>query len=1451
MTTAISSAEKPRLAVRAFQWIALPLTLVLVMTFASLPMNWQQQAIFGGAIIAAALIVSRIARGKGAVYVLVLLSSCATARYAYWRIDALHHYFVSPWMQVDKWNATSMLLLICAEIYSFMILYLGFVQTIAPLRRQPVPLPEHIEDWPSVDVMVPTYNEPLDVVRYTVLAAQQIDWPQDKLNVWLLDDGDREQFRGFAEFAGVHYVARPEHNHAKAGNINYALERTTGDLIAIFDSDHIPTRSFLQVTVGWFLKDKKLGMLQTPHHFYSPDPFERNLDHFREVPNEGELFYGIIQDTNDLWNATFFCGSCAVLRRDALSSVGGIAHETVTEDAHTSFRMHKIGWNTAYINITQAAGLATESIADHVKQRVRWARGMAQILRIDNPLFARGLKWPQRLCYLNAMLHFFYALPRLIFLTAPIVYLLFGKLNIPGYWLSILVFAFPHLALATITNSRIQGEKRHSFWNEVYETVLSPYILLPTLLALISPKLGKFNVTAKGQNQEDDAFDSRMATPYLVLFGLNFAALFMALPRYLYWDTGHAGTIVMNVFWTLFNIVVLGVSLSVCWETRQRRTAVRVVTPIPVQIEAEGRSCLGVTQDVSVGGAAVLAKGDWSLGERVRISFPEEDDHHPLWASVVKSSSNGVSLEFQATTIEEQRVITRVLYSRADRWMNWSATRANDNPLRSFVGVLGSSMRGFGKMAQLTTGSGAPASRKPALGRGFAVLLLIIGVVLLAFWNARADTLPAKPVAHRPENTMSVRVVLGAFPGTKQGILLDRNNRGRIVEISLPSTVLAEQGELKLKYTLPDAGKGTASTLDVLLNDAALASITPTARDLANGGGEITIPLPADQLVGRNRFTLQLAGTADGACGSQRQGDGSIRIDPETEVSFQVQRLALASDLSLLPQPFLQQTAGLPTELPFVFAQQPDMPTLQAAGVFASWLGSQAYESGATFPTNIGSLPAGNAVVLLIGSEQLSGLNVPEATPASLSVVASPSDPYSKLLILRADNAEHLLALVQAVAIGQVKLSGGSASLGTLDLPTKRLPDDAPRWIHTDRISLNQLAGSDRIQTSGSNPVNLYLRFAPDYNFGIRKDMYLHLAYSSDAQQLSPRSNVEVRLNGNSAGSVPIHPGGTEAQPHSTNIALGDLPAAVFANTLQLQFFFVPPPAKACDANNNSAASIGSGSFLDMGGAPHLARLPDLRLFANAGYPFTRRADLADTTVLLSASPSAAELTLYLDLMGHFGAQTGYPALRVQVAHVTEAANFRDRNLLVLGTFSNLAELPEISAAMPLRFDGGQWGLSRRARLAPFLDKWMNFGSIRASTPDATNGIAPDGIVEGIESPFRSERSIVLVLARDKSLMAPFISSLVAQLPQDGIRENVSLWQGGNFDSYRLGAPEYSLGNVPKLQEWRTNLPRYPWVLALLLLLICTLLSAWMKIWIDHRIRIRLNDLKISPNQAG
>ena len=662
----------------------LPLMALLLAVVAWLPMTWQEQLLFGSAVVAASIAVSRLSAGHRTTHFLMLISVCVTMRYAWFRIASLWHYLRSPWSAPNPLDATFMALLLLAELYSFTILLLGYMQGIAPLERRPEPLPRDTSQWPSVDVFIPTYNEPLELVRTTALAATLIDWPADRLRVVILDDGERDEFRAFAEEAGIDYVARTEHSHAKAGNINHALQMSNAEYVAIFDSDHIPTRSFLQMTVGWFLRDPKLGMLQTPHHFYSPDPVERNLDHFRTVPNEGELFYGVIQDGNDLWNATFFCGSCAVIRRAALEEVGGIAVETVTEDAHTSLRMQMKGWNTAYLNTVQAAGLATESVSAHVRQRTRWARGMIQILRTDNPLLARGLKPAQRLCYLNAMLHFMYAAPRLIFLASPLLYLVLGKLNMPGYWLTILVFAAPHLVLSTLTNSRIQGHKRHTFWNEVYETILSPYILFPTWLALVNPRYGKFDVTMKGSQQEDH-FDVRIGWPFLAMLALNVVGLALAVPRYLFWNAEHRGTVLMNVVWTLFNIVILGVTVAVCYERRQRRGAVRIAARIPVRVTGNGESLNAFSQNVSSTGMALLLSGRWRKEQEVSISFDEAEKAAPIRARVTGQSGNLVRVRFGELNIDEQLTVTQVIYSRADRWLDWGKGRQDDHLVRSFM----------------------------------------------------------------------------------------------------------------------------------------------------------------------------------------------------------------------------------------------------------------------------------------------------------------------------------------------------------------------------------------------------------------------------------------------------------------------------------------------------------------------------------------------------------------------------------------------------------------------------------------------------------------------------------------------------------------------------------------------------------------------------------------------
>ena len=183
----------------------------------------------------------------------------------------------------------------------------------------------------------------------------------------------------------VNYLTRARNEHAKAGNLNNGLEHSTGDLVAVFDADHAPARSFLEETIGYFATEKNLFLVQTPHFFINPDPVERNLGTFHTMPSENEMFYGVIQRGLDKWNAAFFCGSAAVLRREALQETNGFSGVSITEDCETALELHSRGWKSIYVDKPLIAGLQPDSFASFIGQRSRWAQGMIQILRYRFP----------------------------------------------------------------------------------------------------------------------------------------------------------------------------------------------------------------------------------------------------------------------------------------------------------------------------------------------------------------------------------------------------------------------------------------------------------------------------------------------------------------------------------------------------------------------------------------------------------------------------------------------------------------------------------------------------------------------------------------------------------------------------------------------------------------------------------------------------------------------------------------------------------------------------------------------------------------------------------------------------------------------------------------------------------------------------------------------------------
>jgi cellulose synthase (UDP-forming) len=676
--------------------VAIVASILLVLAISiTTPMGGRNQTLF---LLATCLFALWLRKSESsmATTAMIGLAVASSVRYLWWRITTT--------LQFDNYlDAFFGTLLIGAEIYVWMVLVLGFLQTISPLKRGSVDLPKNRAVWPSVDVFIPTYNEPLSLVRHTILAAQTLDWPVDKLRVYLLDDGRRDEFRRFAEQAGVTYLTRADNKHAKAGNLNEALKVSNGELVAIFDCDHIPSRNFLTATVGLFLKNKNCALVQTPHHFFSADPFEKNLGGFRNTPNEGTLFYGVIQAGNDLWNSSFFCGSCAVLRRKPLEEIGGIATETVTEDAHTALKLHRKGYESAYLNIALAAGLATDSLSAHIGQRIRWARGMMQIFRIDNPFLGKGLSLAQRFCYSSAMLHFMHGLPRLVFLIMPLAYLLFERHVIHTSLVMLLLYAIPSLWHSSLANDRLQGNHRHSFWSGAYESVLAYYILIPTTIALLYPSLGKFNVTAKGGVQGQQWYDWGISKPYLVLALLNLAGVGIGIARLFWLNTFETDTVLINLGWALFNATMLGLALGVAAEARQVRSTHRVSFEQPAKFHIGNHILACTAEDFSMGGLGLRLSftDDMGIEENNLATVTLIDlsgNEQTFSCKLATVRPNYVGVTFDDLSIERERALLACTFIRPGIWEAWRQGYTQDKLLSSLGEMLKLGFGGYGKM---------------------------------------------------------------------------------------------------------------------------------------------------------------------------------------------------------------------------------------------------------------------------------------------------------------------------------------------------------------------------------------------------------------------------------------------------------------------------------------------------------------------------------------------------------------------------------------------------------------------------------------------------------------------------------------------------------------------------------------------------------------------------------
>lgn len=527
--------------------------------------------------------------------------------YLIWRI-----FFTLPWREGILQTVAGIALVAAETVTS-----LGMIELMVNRMKSSdyeIPLP-HVSDdqFPHVDVFIATHNESPKLLYKTINACTFMEYPDpDKVHIYVCDDGDREEIRKLAEHLGVGYLGLSDNCHAKSGNYNHALSRTSSPLIATFDADMIPRREFLIKTVPYFLMpEKKMGLVQTPQSFYNQDLFQFNLFSEKDIPNEQDFFSREINVMRNTANAAVYTGSNTVILRSALEEIGGFPYDTVTEDFETSLRLQKAGYITYASSEVLAAGLSTTTVASMIGQRVRWARGVIQSIQNTNAVFTKDLTLRARLAYLNSYLYWWTFLCRTIFILSPILFALFGfRLVECGFW-ELLLFWLPSHLSYRVSMGYLSTNIRNMRWSQIIDTILAPYLIIPVFLESVGIHYKKFKVTDKKKQRVQTA-SFRYLIPHGILILLTVASIL----RFLRGKCGLAlvySSVIL--FWLGYNLVALLYAVFFMLGRESRRISDRIGAEEKAEVWKDGEYRKGRTVDVSEEGIALRISGMMGIGK--------------------------------------------------------------------------------------------------------------------------------------------------------------------------------------------------------------------------------------------------------------------------------------------------------------------------------------------------------------------------------------------------------------------------------------------------------------------------------------------------------------------------------------------------------------------------------------------------------------------------------------------------------------------------------------------------------------------------------------------------------------------------------------------------------------------------------------------------------------------
>lgn len=658
------------------------------------------------------------------------------------------------------------------------------------------------------------------------------------------------------------------------------------------------------------------------------------------------------------------------------------------------------------------------------------------------------------------------------------------------------------------------------------------------------------------------------------------------------------------------------------------------------------------------------------------------------------------------------------------------------------------------------------------------------------------------------------------------------------LNFDVPVSLVATGAHVTLYYTYSPALLPDLSQINVMVNDVVAGSI-PLPKENSGSMQTAKVDIPAKLITEFNRLSLQFIGHYTMGCEDPLHSSLWTRVANGSTLDLQTTALPQKDDLALMPVPFFDRRDIRMLNLPFIFAGTPDNGTLEAAGSLSSWFGALAAYRGARFPVQINTLPQrGNAVLMVAGEAATTVAGVAVAAPKgpTLTVQANPNDANGKLLIVSGRNIAELKQAAAALTLGGKGLAGSSVVVDKLQPLTPRQPYDAPNWLPTDRpVKLSELIDPKRLNVSGYNPgeITIPLNFPPALSSWRQDGAKLKLVYRYTPQPKSSNSSFMVSLNDGLIKADVLLPHDQldksllaaikdDALTREMNVRL-PLNLAGPQSRLQLRYMYDFVKQGECQdvIIDNVRGSIDPESTIDLRGYDHFMAMPNLGVFKDAGFPFTRMADLSESAVVLPDNATPDDLSAYLTLLGRFGSATGYPATGVAVTQAAQVDKVASRDLLVLASGQNQPLLKQWADRLPAVVTGDKQRF-QVADLALRVRSWLQIddedqAKRRARLALAFSGGEPTSYLTGFESPLDSGRSVVVLAGGDASGLQQILDAMASKDPEaETIQGSLVAVRGTTIDPL-LAEENYFVGSMSPLRMLRWWLSRH--VLAMFVLI--------------------------------